>query len=79
MLSREFLVWDCSDAFMLISCSPGLIYTPIQVDTRDPKSMENLGASKSLGRPGQASEVATSFIFLASHDSSFYCMCCTLI
>lgn len=35
--------------------------------------MKNLGAGKGLGRPGQASEVATSFVFLATPDSSFYC------
>lgn len=52
--------------------APGVIYTPIQADTRDPQGMENLGASKGLGRPGQASEVATSFVFLASNDASFY-------
>lgn len=52
--------------------APGVIYTPIQADTRDANSMENLGAEKRLGRPGQASEVATSFVFLASSDSSFY-------
>ena len=55
-----------------------MIYTPIQADTRDPKGMENLGASKGLGRPGQASEVATSFVFLASNDASFYCKCCDI-
>lgn len=54
--------------------SPGVIYTPIQVDTRDPESMQNLGAKKSLGRPGQASEVATSFVFLASNEAAFHCM-----
>ncbi|KAJ6033470.1 hypothetical protein N7444_011241 [Penicillium canescens] len=52
--------------------APGVIYTPIQVDTRDPEGMKNLGESKALGRPGQASEVATSFVFLASRDASFY-------
>ncbi|KAJ5137765.1 hypothetical protein N7476_008169 [Penicillium atrosanguineum] len=52
--------------------APGVIYTPIQADTRDEKGMENLGAQKGLGRPGQASEVATSFVFLASNDASFY-------
>jgi hypothetical protein len=35
--------------------------------------MKDLGSEKSLGRPGQASEVATSFVFLATPDSSFYC------
>ncbi|CAI7606606.1 unnamed protein product [Penicillium pancosmium] len=53
--------------------APGVIYTPIQADTRDAESMKDLGAGKSLGRPGQASEVATSFVFLATPDSSFYC------
>lgn len=62
---------------MLIKSSPGVIYTPIQADTRDPQGMENLGVNKGLGRPGQASEVATSFVFLASNDASFYCMCWT--
>ena len=52
---------------------PGVIYTPIQADTRNAESMQNLGAGKNLGRPGQASEVATSFVFLATSDSSFYC------
>ncbi|KAJ5569160.1 hypothetical protein N7450_011646 [Penicillium hetheringtonii] len=52
--------------------APGVIYTPIQADTRDTESMQNLGAGKNLSRPGQASEVATSFVFLATSDSSFY-------
>ncbi|KAJ5448428.1 hypothetical protein N7445_003249, partial [Penicillium cf. griseofulvum] len=38
--------------------SPGAIYTPIQLDTRDPSSMEGWGSDKQLGRPGQPSEVA---------------------
>jgi NAD(P)-dependent dehydrogenase (short-subunit alcohol dehydrogenase family) len=54
--------------------SPGAIYTPIQVDTRDPNSMEGWGSNKQLGRPGQPSEVAPSFVFLASKDATFYCM-----
>jgi hypothetical protein len=40
--------------------------------------MKDLGAGKSLGRPGQASEVATSFVFLATPDSSFYCRFCLI-
>ncbi|KAJ5467848.1 hypothetical protein N7475_005600 [Penicillium sp. IBT 31633x] len=52
--------------------APGVIYTPIQADTRPAEGMVELGSSKALGRPGQASEVATSFVFLASNDSSFY-------
>ena len=53
--------------------SPGAIYTPIQVDTRDAQQMEGWGHKVGLGRPGEPSEVATSFIFLASADASLYC------
>ncbi|KAJ5550345.1 hypothetical protein N7461_005043 [Penicillium sp. DV-2018c] len=52
--------------------APGVVYTPIQADTKSAEGMSGLGESKGLGRPGQASEIATSFVFLASHDSSFY-------
>lgn len=61
--------------YLLIIDSPGGIYTPFQVATREASEMENWGSHYGLGRPGQASEVATSFVFLASADSSFYCMC----
>lgn len=53
--------------------SPGAIYTPIQVDTRDAEQMEGWGSKHPLGRPGEPSEVATSFVFLASADASLYC------
>ncbi|GKZ57317.1 hypothetical protein AnigIFM56816_002993 [Aspergillus niger] len=53
--------------------APGPVYTPIQVDTREPEQMENWGAGSSIGRPGQPSEVATSFIFLASADAALFC------
>ncbi|KAJ5184951.1 Short-chain dehydrogenase/reductase SDR [Penicillium cf. griseofulvum] len=52
--------------------APGAIYTPIQVDTRDPQQMEGWGQKARLGRPGEPSEVATSFVFLASADASLY-------
>jgi NAD(P)-dependent dehydrogenase (short-subunit alcohol dehydrogenase family) len=59
---------------MLIEmASPGAVYTPIQVDTRDAEQMEEWGSQKPLGRPGEPSEVATSFVFLASADASLYC------
>ena len=36
--------------------------------------MAGWGSNKQLGRPGQPSEVAPSFVFLASKDATFYCM-----
>ncbi|KAL4987464.1 hypothetical protein BDW68DRAFT_177837 [Aspergillus falconensis] len=53
--------------------APGSTYTPIQVDTRDAEQMQGWASSKPLGRPGQPSEVATSFVFLASSDASLFC------
>lgn len=35
--------------------------------------MENWGTKVALGRPGEPSEVATSFVFLASADASLWC------
>ncbi|KAF4266608.1 hypothetical protein CNMCM8057_000176 [Aspergillus fumigatus] len=52
--------------------APGAIYTPIQVDTRDAEQMANWGSKTPLGRPGEPSEVATTFVFLASADASLY-------
>jgi NAD(P)-dependent dehydrogenase (short-subunit alcohol dehydrogenase family) len=52
--------------------APGAIYTPIQADTRDAEQMANWGSKAPLGRPGEPSEVATTFVFLASADASLY-------
>lgn len=54
---------------------PGAIYTPIQADTREAKQMESWGGKTGLGRPGEPSEVATTFVFLASAEASLYCKC----
>jgi NAD(P)-dependent dehydrogenase (short-subunit alcohol dehydrogenase family) len=35
--------------------------------------MEGWGSKAGLGRPGEPSEVATNFVFLASVDASLYC------
>lgn len=59
---------------LIFPTSPGPVYTPIQVDTREAEEMEDFGAKSTIGRPGQPSEVATSFVFLASVDSSLFCM-----
>lgn len=53
--------------------SPGAIYTSIQANTREAKQMEKWGGNAGLGRPGEPSEVAITFMFLASADVSLYC------
>ncbi|KAJ9262057.1 hypothetical protein DTO195F2_3759 [Paecilomyces variotii] len=52
--------------------APGAVYTPIQADTRPPEQMKGFHSKSPLGRPAQPSEVATSFVFLASKEASTY-------
>ncbi|KAG0156707.1 Short-chain dehydrogenase/reductase SDR [Penicillium digitatum] len=49
---------------------PGPIWTPLIPATMQTEAMEQFHAVP-MGRPGQPSEVATCFVFLASQDSSY--------
>lgn len=49
---------------------PGPIWTPLIPSTMETQAMEQF-SSVPMGRPGQPSEVATCFVFLASADSSY--------
>lgn len=49
---------------------PGPIWTPLIPSTMTTAAMEQF-SSVPMGRPGQPSEVATCFVFLASQDSSY--------
>ncbi|KAJ5757857.1 uncharacterized protein N7511_006551 [Penicillium nucicola] len=49
---------------------PGPIWTPLIPSTMHSSAMEQFHAVP-IGRPGQPSEVATCFVFLASQDSSY--------
>jgi NAD(P)-dependent dehydrogenase (short-subunit alcohol dehydrogenase family) len=49
---------------------PGPVWTPLIPATMTSSAMEQFSGTP-MGRPGQPSEVATCFVFLASQDSSF--------
>jgi NAD(P)-dependent dehydrogenase (short-subunit alcohol dehydrogenase family) len=52
--------------------APGPIWTPLITSTEFPmEKVETFGSNTLLGRAGQPDEVAPSFIFLASEDSSY--------
>jgi NAD(P)-dependent dehydrogenase (short-subunit alcohol dehydrogenase family) len=51
--------------------APGPIWTPLIPSTFPAKEVETFGSDVPLGRPGQPKEVAPSFVFLASDDSSY--------
>ena len=52
--------------------APGPIWTPLQPATKPGKTMPKFGADTPLGRPGQPSELAGAFVFLASPRDASY-------
>ena len=51
--------------------APGPIWTPLIPATFPPDKVKTFGADVPLGRPGQPEEVAPSYVFLASDESSY--------
>ncbi|AFZ60649.1 SDR family oxidoreductase [Anabaena cylindrica FACHB-243] len=51
--------------------APGPIWTPLIPSTFPEEKVENFGAQVPMERAGQPEEVAPSFVFLASDDSSY--------
>jgi NAD(P)-dependent dehydrogenase (short-subunit alcohol dehydrogenase family) len=51
--------------------APGPIWTPLIPSTFPANKVEKFGSDVPLGRPGQPEEIAPSFVFLASDDSSY--------
>ena len=51
--------------------APGPIWTPLIPATFPADEVANFGKDTAMGRPGQPEEVAPSYVFLASEDSSY--------
>lgn len=51
--------------------APGPVWTPLIVASFPPDKVSSFGADTPLKRPGQPSEIAPSYVFLASKDSSY--------
>lgn len=52
--------------------APGPIWTPLQPSYGQPmEKLVNFGKNTPLGRPGQPAEVAPTYVFLASQESSY--------
>lgn len=51
--------------------APGPIWTPLIVSTFDAKKVSTFGSDSPMKRPGEPEEVAPSYVFLASDDSSY--------
>jgi len=56
-----------------VNCvSPGPVWTPLIPSTREAEQISMLDENTLWGRPAQPSEIAPSFVFLASTDARFY-------
>lgn len=51
--------------------APGPIWTPLVVSSFPPKKVAKHGSDSPMGRAGEPAEVAKSYLFLASDDSSY--------
>ncbi|MRX73491.1 glucose 1-dehydrogenase [Bacillus lacus] len=51
--------------------APGPIWTPLIPSTFPADKVEKFGADTPMGRPGQPEELAPSYVYLASSDSSY--------
>jgi NAD(P)-dependent dehydrogenase (short-subunit alcohol dehydrogenase family) len=51
--------------------APGPVWTPLIPSTFPAKEVATFGSDVPLGRPGQPKEIAPSYVFLASDDSSY--------
>jgi NAD(P)-dependent dehydrogenase (short-subunit alcohol dehydrogenase family) len=51
--------------------APGPIWTPLIPSSFQEKDVETFGSDVPLRRPGQPEEIAPSYVFLASDDSSY--------
>jgi NAD(P)-dependent dehydrogenase (short-subunit alcohol dehydrogenase family) len=57
---------------MVNAVAPGPVHTPLQPASRPAEQMEGFGKKSGIGRPGQPSEIAPSFVFLAAKDSELF-------
>jgi len=52
--------------------APGPVHTPLQPSSRPAEQMEGFGEKTTIGRVGQPSEIAPSYVFLASAEAELY-------
>jgi NAD(P)-dependent dehydrogenase (short-subunit alcohol dehydrogenase family) len=66
------LAQELGEKGIRVNCvAPGPIWTPLIPATMPPEKVESFGAEVPLGRAGQPAELAPSFVFLASQESSY--------
>ena len=67
------LAKDLAPRGIRVNCvSPGPVWTPLIVSTRDPKKVPEFGTDTVWGRAAQPAEIAPTYVFLAAGDSRYY-------
>jgi NAD(P)-dependent dehydrogenase (short-subunit alcohol dehydrogenase family) len=62
-----------ADRGIRVNCvAPGPVWTPFIPGSMPPEMVEGFGDHVPMGRPGQPWEIATSYLFLASDDGSYF-------
>lgn len=59
------------DDIYVNAVAPGPVWTPLIPSTFDEKKVSEFGNQVPMKRPGQPSEIAPAYVFLASQDSSY--------
>ena len=70
--SRSIAAQLVDDGIRVNCVAPGPIWTPFIPGTLTEDMVEGFGQQVPMGRPGQPWEVATSYLFLASSDGSYF-------
>jgi len=70
--SRSIASQLVDDGIRVNCVAPGPIWTPFIPGTMPADMVEGFGQKVPMGRPGQPWEVATSYLFLASDDGSYF-------
>jgi NAD(P)-dependent dehydrogenase (short-subunit alcohol dehydrogenase family) len=59
------------DEIYVNAVAPGPVWTPLIPSTFDEKKVSEFGNQVPMKRPGQPSEIAPAYVFLACQDSSY--------
>ncbi|WP_058308165.1 SDR family oxidoreductase [Gracilibacillus massiliensis] len=60
-----------SQGIRVNSVAPGPIWTPLIPASFDENQVATFGSDTEMGRPGESSEVAPAYVYLASNDASY--------